>query len=371
MEERPGHTHFINPFRIEIDPMDRLLLVNFEKDPDVTYIGFEPQVFIDNIHGNGHIVIGWRVDGKVDVYHEPGLRLNTSSYDIAGKGLANMVATPMEKAIYEIGEQGVKAHYKFTDKDQREIEIQIEEKNSGKRKPFGLLAPMGDAAENPSSLPLVWLHDFYFVQKDQILFRISINNRLHKPDSLSLPMDFSSMYFTRYSPKPLIATLNPAFEGVMEALKINPRENKINDRNHLLELTWKNDTPHLNSLTRVNIIYPVKLVFTPAFPNLYDLNDEAEIKGNFSIQSDPSTGSITGEYKVSKGKNSFLITMNPSGGWKPQVSKFSLWFLYKVARIFRQWPKTYIWEAHLEQENGHWRMRSKWIRNGRILKKAS
>jgi hypothetical protein len=37
----------IFPFSIEIDPMERLLLVNFEKDPDSIYVGFEPQVFND------------------------------------------------------------------------------------------------------------------------------------------------------------------------------------------------------------------------------------------------------------------------------------------------------------------------------------
>ncbi len=33
----------LNPFALSVDPMERLLLVNFEKDPDSTYIGFEPQ----------------------------------------------------------------------------------------------------------------------------------------------------------------------------------------------------------------------------------------------------------------------------------------------------------------------------------------
>jgi len=59
------------PFRIDIDPMEKLLLINFEKDPDPLYVGFEPQVFDDDIHGKGHSVIAWRVDGRVDVYHQP------------------------------------------------------------------------------------------------------------------------------------------------------------------------------------------------------------------------------------------------------------------------------------------------------------
>ncbi len=61
-----------NPFQISIDPMERLLLVNFEKNPDTIYVGIESQAFDDDVNGKGHLVIGWRVDGKVDVYHEPG-----------------------------------------------------------------------------------------------------------------------------------------------------------------------------------------------------------------------------------------------------------------------------------------------------------
>src|SRR5690554_3436918 len=103
----PQPMKFHNPFDIHIDPMERLLLINFEKDPDTVYIGFEPQVFNDSINGKGHLVIGWRVDGKVDVYHDPSLKLNPERYDIAGKGLANMVAQEMRQVYYEIKNTGV------------------------------------------------------------------------------------------------------------------------------------------------------------------------------------------------------------------------------------------------------------------------
>lgn len=368
MEKSTDHINFINPFNIQVDPMERLLLVNFQKDPDSIYIGFEPQVFNDHIHGNGHIVIGWRADGKIDVYHEPQLRLNKGSYDIAGKGLQHMTATPMEKATYEITNSGVRAQYKFKDRDQREIEIEIEETNPRKRQPFGLLAPMGDAAEKPSSLPLVYLTNFYFVRKKHTKFKISINNRLHKPDSLPLPMDLTAMYFTRYSPRPIIATLNPEFEGELKPLSINQKEKVQNLEDLTLEMVY-NNIPELKSITRFNTVFPVKLSFTPAFPSLYNIADGAEKKGKIIIQSEPSTGSISGQYRVVKNDGSINITMKPSGGWKPKITKFSLWFLYRVAKIFKQWPKTYTWEAKLEQNRSNqWFMSSRWIRKGRILK---
>ncbi|TVQ06464.1 MAG: hypothetical protein EA359_01070, partial [Balneolaceae bacterium] len=185
------------PFSIQIDPMERLLLVNFEKDPDSIYVGFEPQVFNDEINGVGHLVIGWRTDKKIDVYHEKSLNPDSSKYDIAGAGLNKMIAVDMEQAFYQVNDFGVQAHYKFADISGREVEIVISEKNSRKRKPFGLLAPMGDAATNPSSLPLVMLQDFYFVRKNHTDIKVKINNKSHKPDELPIRMDREKMTFAR------------------------------------------------------------------------------------------------------------------------------------------------------------------------------
>jgi hypothetical protein len=55
------------PVYLHIDPMAGLLLVNFENDPDEIYIGFEPQLFDDDSHGQGLIVIAWRVDGRLAI----------------------------------------------------------------------------------------------------------------------------------------------------------------------------------------------------------------------------------------------------------------------------------------------------------------
>ncbi len=78
---------------------------------------------------------------------------------------------------------------------------------------------MGNAAENPSALPLILLHDFYFVRRKDTKIYIKINGKLHKPDKLPLPLNASKMYFTRYCPDPLIVTLNPAYNNILPTLK--------------------------------------------------------------------------------------------------------------------------------------------------------
>ena len=358
-----GLMPLIVPFWLDVDPMARLLLVNLEHDPDETYVGLEPQVFDDAVHGTGHLVIGWRQDGRVDVYHQPGLRLSPDRFDIAGKGLANLIERQFATATYEVDDRGVQAHYEFADFSGRTVVIRISERNPRKRKPFGLLAPMGSVAETPSALPLVLLHDFYFVRRKHTAIEISIDGRQHRPDELPVPMDFARMLFTRYSPRPLIATLNPAFSGVLEPVKVDPSRAEVPAGNCTLMLDWTGSGPAIRSMTRRNEVYPIVMKFHEPFPHLGSLVDNTSTTGQFEIEGHPSTGRIVGTYTVEKANGQITIVLIPAPGWKPRATKASLRCLYTVARVFRHWPSTYQWTAVLkETENGACSMQSEWRR---------
>jgi hypothetical protein len=351
----------INPFEIAIEPMERLLLVNFEKDPDSLYIGYEPQVFDDEKTGTGILVIAWRLDGKVDVYHQPTLTLNPEGYDIAGKGLENMVSRDLEDSFFEVNEQGAQALVTFEDIHGRLIELKLTENNTRTRKPFGLLAPMGVAAENPSAMPLVLLHDFYFVRRKNTELSVKINGHNHTPDTLPMPIDFTRMTFTRYSPDPLIARLNPAFDGVISAIPLN-EDLTIIHNDHTFELEMNRDVPEIRSISRSFKQHTLMLTFNPSFPNLDAFAGEMA-KGEFEISGDSSTGFIRGEYRVVRSGEGLTIEMIPSGGWIPNEPKLSVRFLYKVVDSFKQWPTTYRWNAELERDHeSGFKMRSNWNR---------
>jgi len=358
-----GATTIINPFHIAVDPMERLLLVNFEKDPDTTYVGFEPQVFDDPVNGTGHLVIGWRRDGRVDVFHQPGLHPNPARYDIAGKGLANMAAREMPGAAYDVNACGVQAHYEFEDIHNRPVVLLINERNPQARKPFGLLAPMGAAAEAPSAMPLVLLHDFYFVRARHTDFEIRIGGKRHQPDVLPIPMDQARMYFTRYSPRPLIATLNPAFDGELVPVAVASGQAEACAGEHVLALDWTAAGWAIRRIVRPNAIHPLALRFAPAFPCLETLEDGASLGGSFEIEGHPSTGRIGGRYTVAKAGAHIEIAMIPAQGWQPRPTKLSLHFLYTVARVFRTWPATYEWTAHIQAQGSNaYTMCSAWRR---------
>ncbi len=357
------------PLRIEIDPMEKLLLVNFEKDADSIYIGFEPQVFNDEINGVGHLIIGWRKDKKVDVYHQKSLNPNPANYNIAGEGLNKLIPVEMEKAYFEINENGVQAHYTFFDLSGRKVKIAINENNTAKRKPFGILAPMGDAATNPSSLPLIFLEDFYFVRSDFSDIRISIDNNNHQPDMLPLPIDGSKMTFTRYSAKPLIATVNPSQHDNVSIIEAEIGQETIIQGDFIYEIEWKNQSAAIKSMTVHHETKTLNMTFNPAFPCLNTLKEESNVSGKFRIYGHDSLGSVSGIYRIKTLNEGIHVTMIPSKGWKPKVTKFTTGFLFTVARVFKKWPTTYQWDATLKQntESG-WELKSDWTRNGRIIK---
>lgn len=364
-DEKPHRLAF--PFHIDIDPMERLLLVNFEKDPDAVYLGFEPQFFNDSVIGTGHLIIGWRTDRKTDLYHEPSLKLDPTKYSITGAGLNQMIEVKMDVASFEINHFGAQVNYAFKDILGRAIKIKISERNNSKRKPFGILAPMGDAALNPFSMPLVFLHDFYFVRQKDSEINVSIDSRTHKIDELPMRLDFQKMTFIRYSPKPLIATFNPAFDGLLQELEIDKGQKIAENKNSTFELEWSNEQPFVKSMEVKNQIHPLKISLNPSLPCLNSIGENQKHFGEFHISGHPSVGSVSGSFIVKSGINSVSIKLNPHKGWKPTYTKFSTWFLFNVSKIFKKWPTTYQWKADLaKNDDGKWYMRSNWKRTGRI-----
>jgi hypothetical protein len=351
-----------SPFEMVVDPMDRLLLINIENDPDSIYIGFEPQIFNDSIHGCGMIIIGWRKDGYVDVYHQPQMQLNGSKYDIAGKGLATMAPREMEGAYFNIAENGVQAWFQMNDIYGRSIEIKIDERHPGKRKPFGLLAPMGNAAENPSSLPLIWLRDFYFVRKRNTDIIIKIDNKLHKPDKLPIPIDRKKMMFTRYCPNPLIAALNPAKNGAIQPIRSSDESNFTVGENKY-KMVNIDGRKHIQSFTNGNERFSIEMIFYPPFPEITSIQTGEDISGKFVIEGERADGKITGEYYLKEQNGIVYARMTPSGGWNPRPNKLSLRFLYTVVGVFKKWPTTYHWSAEINfNETGQPIMQSAWER---------
>lgn len=353
----------INPFRFTLEPMERLLQINFEKDPDTFYIGFEPQYYDDSTYGRGHVILGWRTDGKIDVYHQPSIRIENKTYDTFGKGLNEKIECSFDVASFDIGQKGVQVLYRFTDKYGRKIKLKIHEKNFKKRSPFNLLAPVGASSQTPSYLPLVYLFDFYFVRKNHTVVDIHIGEQSHKLDNLPVTMDGMRMYFSRYSAKPLIVKFNPYSDEHMSVMSLNEREETVRTKDCTLELDWQESSPAIRTLRYPNHIYPVDLSFVPPFPDILTMEHNKVKEGIFQISCHPSLGLLIGRYRVIKRENSVKIKCCPIEGWSPIPEKWSLRFLYRREPVYREWPMSYEWKAFIDERSPmNFYMRSSWKR---------
>lgn len=349
------------PFSLSITPMEALLFMTFEQDPDSVYSAFEAQCFDDNLQGTGQLIIGWRVDGKVDIFHDPQLKLNPAGYDVCKGGLANIVARDFSDSYFIVEEPGIKAHFSFEDLDGRLIDFKICERNKKALQPFGFLSPVGDDSANPSAMPILMLHDFYFVRRKGTEISITIDGRSHCPDIINFPIDWTIMYFTRYTPDPLVMFFNPAYEGPVSTLSLTG-ETRVVKEDTDFEIDYLSGTPLLKAIQWKSKGRSVRLSFEPAFPNLAVFEGPSAL-GDFSIKGDPSLGEIRGNYAVNQTDDKLKVTMIPSEGWIPRKERLGIRLLYKVVGLFRNWSKSYKWTAQIDEvKDGELHMNSFWER---------
>jgi hypothetical protein len=321
-------------------------LINFQRDPDSVYLGFEPQVFDDPINGHGLIVIAWRLDGQVDVYHQPTVTLKPQNYEFVGKGLADLLERPFT-AHYEVGSRGVDLDCAFEDKLGRSIAVRVHEQNTHLRQPFSLLAPFPSGSEKPFSLPLVLLYDFYFVRQKDTQVEIVIEGQHHKADTLPVPIDGTRMYFMRYSTDPFIVHWNPSFEGVLPALRLNTA-GQAEDQTAIYDLSRNGEHFEINGLRPKDQRHAAHFTFTPAFPDVVNLRDGAQVSGTFHLDLEESAGTIAGVYHVQRSGHEVTMELHPAGGWQPGMRKRSVRFMFFVVKLFKNWPRMYHWTATLD-----------------------
>jgi hypothetical protein len=348
----PPSGTFINPFNLRVDPIDRLLLIDFSKDPDARYRGFEIQAFDDALTGKGMLVIAGRHDGQVDVYHQPGLRMDRKNYNVVGKGLHKMIERPFERSRFEITETGVSLQVAFNDSKGRPIKLSILEEGGVPTRPFDMLAPLGAGTENPPSLPLVLLFDFYFVRKKGTDLAIEIDGKKHQPDSIPLRLDGQSLHFIRYAAHPLPVFWNECVKG-QTTLHTPEGPGTVTVDGMTCELVDNHGHLELAAMMAEGQGLTLPIRFDPPMPNLAALRDGAEIAGRITIDCPRNAGRITGTYALARHKQTLHLRVHPSGGWQPDEKKLLLKMLYLVAPMFRTWPKTYIWNATLDLEESH------------------
>jgi hypothetical protein len=359
--ESKSNGRFVVPFHLKVDPMKRLLVIDFERDPDPLYQNFEIQVFDDNVHGRGLMLIAARRDKKVDIYHQPGLDLRKTDYDIVGKGLDEMLERPMERARFEVGQYGVDVQVSFDDKLGRPIQVRICEQADKAPNPFHMLAPLGSGSENPPSLPLVLLYDFYFVRRAGTEVEIIIDGVSHRPDRMPFPMDGSRVHFIRYSADPFILTWNEKVDGTLMPL-LAQRTGERTSGEVVYNLADNQGHLELSGMRPAQARRDIRFVFDPPFPDITCLRDGAAGGGDFILWME-NIGTLEGMYSFQRNGEQVHVEARPTRGWQPRVRHASAKIIFSLARVFRDWPKTYRWKASIDLSKPESpRMKSGWSR---------
>lgn len=130
MSNQPSARKFLIPFRLKTEGMEKLLVASIKDDPE--FEGIEPQVFDDPVYGKGMRVIRYRHNGMVDVYWQPGVRMDRNTFEI-GKGTADFAETEIAPARFEITGTGIDVDVAFTDLQGRRNELLINESTPGKK----------------------------------------------------------------------------------------------------------------------------------------------------------------------------------------------------------------------------------------------
>jgi hypothetical protein len=360
----PGEGRFTSPFDFSLEPMERLLLINMEKDPDEVYLGFEPQVIDDDYIGRGMRILAYRQDKKIDVYQQPGMRSVKSDFDVAGKGCENLVERPLENAQFEMTEQGLYVHFSFEDIQGRRIEVQVIEDQSRLPKLFSLLAPLGSSTEKPPALPLFFMFDFGFVRKAGTKTLLKIQDRQHHLDNLPLPFEGQAVFFTRYCLDPFLLTWNTRREGPLTVFE-DVRFAEVEYGPARYYLVEKNGHFEIDRVKVSNDKHAFLFSFSPPVPDITGLREGVNLEGKFEISGEPSAGKVSGIYRLQRSANSVKMIVQPSGGWQPSEKLFTLRLIYRMASVFRKWPKTYLWNAVFSRTGQGWQQKAEWSRTKR------
>jgi hypothetical protein len=262
-----------------------------------------------------------------------------------------MEARDLTGGRVELGPTGASVDLAFTDLDDRPIRLVVRETDTRPRRPFGLLAPMGDASTDPPALPLVYAKDFYFVRRSGAEIRIEIDGRRHRSDTLPLLLDSTWMHFVRYSATPFVAFWNHRDHDTADVLSASGVTAEGGGARY--DLRANGAFREIQRMTRREGDQQVAVEFAPAFPQLLALRDGADVDGSFRISTAPPAGVVTGTWRVVRQGRRVEIEVVPSGGWTPGHAQPMARFLFRVIAVFRSWPTTYCWNGTVELPAPH------------------
>ncbi|MTV24124.1 hypothetical protein FTX61_01620 [Nitriliruptoraceae bacterium ZYF776] len=344
----PANVSTVVPFHVEVERFAAFL--NAELPDHPIYDGFELQWFDDPRHGTGMLVfLSRRSDRRIDYYHDPGLRLTRTNY-VIGAGTNSWNPTTFEVARLRVGADGVDAEVVFTDRDGRRIELLVDDRAAGPRRPGVLLAPIGAAIEQPRSLLLVLVHGFDLVRRTDTRSRVRIDGADVTTGRLPLAA-LHRRELVKYGGPVTVATLCPD-DGTDRAPRLAaPGTRRTPDGRAIVGLRDDGDGAR------------AELRFTPPLPVPDALPEDRTVVGHLEVRVDDLrvTG---GRWRLRRRGEEVAVHLDVTDRWPLPVGQPPLVAaVTRLVPVFRRWPTTYRWRARLSL-GATPRLRGRWERTG-------
>lgn len=328
---------FYSPLNMNIEPMEKLMLIDFKGDS--IYETIELQVFND-IRGKGATVILYKKNGGNDVYFTDSAFVNSNLF----KG--NIYENKEIQYSLEVLNGGIEAFVELNDILGRKFVVAIKEASNAKT-PTSFLAPVGGIIKTFTYFPLFYMKKFNFVKQSGTTISIKLNNNELKAKKIPLLLNGSFVYLSRYSTEPVLCCVNNAYNGELKPM-IPANGNIFVDKNITYELLNNNSHYEIKKISCSNSKNNLSISFSPAIPDVVNVKNDVTISGRFSMEIDSITGIVAGEYKISRTTNTINFTMNPLKAYSPMSG--TLWVL------------AYTWNADITiNDNGFVQINSAWI----------
>jgi hypothetical protein len=336
---------YLLPIDLDLDPMERLFLYNFEGDAE--YSGLELQHFDDPVKGQGWAALMWRRDEKIDFYINPGVTLDREACEVGG-GVGEWITQAFDCRV-EWAAGGVDAQVDFALKDGRAVHMIVREHLRHVRPPMSILAPMGTSIRVPRYLPIFWLRDIDLLRVSGTDVTLRLGERAYPPSRIPVPVPHALgfVYFVRHCRHPYMLMLNRQSGAPRMPVSI-ARDSLTTRNNQVLDLRQDGQGWALVSLSRTDGPQHCAIRFSPPLPDVRHLAEIRRFAGRFTIDVDETPGVLAGEVIAERAGDQVTLRLQPTEPWRPTGSFLQRMTLRFFPAVFRTWPLTYRWTARID-----------------------
>lgn len=356
--------NFYAPMHFTQEPVTRLMLLAFhKKDPDTIYDGFEPQVLRDEESGEEILVVlGYRRDKYLDIFHQAGYQPNIDDYKKVHKGAKGAYVREFEDGYFRKNEGGgVELFLAFKDSADRDISIRVSSMPKKSVKAVQMLAPVGSSAVDPNEMMMVFMDSFYFVSASRGMISIVVDGkdyRMKKRSTLG-----GLLNSAKYCLNAMVLNMNPERNDELPLLQIV--DGKAVDKDSTYQLRIEEGKVLTESISCQFPSQEMVCSFEPALPDIRCLEAGEQVEGAFTIDMGDQLGSVGGKYRYECMEDKQIkVQVNPTEGWKvgKNCNKTVFLLVSKFIKVFKAWPKSYQWDATLTPHDGGFKIASKWRR---------